>query len=180
MIKKSFLAVALTGLMTTGAFAAAPAVQNNCYHTPWFSEEGDAREDCDTQQNYAVRGMNCRGSYCDNKQLYCCADDLPGLDPSNRIESPYFSEEGNGSYEDKTRVLTGLSCTGRYCDNISMKMYGFRTAPQIDQYWTQNWFSEEKGYDRCQRNGVEMGFVVGLACDYRYCDNLRLTCVTYK
>jgi hypothetical protein len=179
MIKKTLLAVAITGLMTTGAFAAAPAAQNNCMTTPWFSEEGDARQDCDTQQNYAVRGINCKGSYCDDKQLYCCADGLPGLDPSNRIESPYFSEE-DPPYIDKSRVLTGLACTGRYCDNISMTMYGFRSGPNIDQSWTQGWFSEEKGYDRCQRNGVEMGFVVGLECGGRYCDNLKLTCATYK
>ena len=203
-IKTTFLAAAVTCLMTTSVLAIdekpaidkkpatdekvvvdekatadevyaakIPAVRSNCYHTPWFS-------DCNTAQGYAVRGMNCRGDNCDDKQLYCCADGLPDLDPGNRIDSPYFSEENCGSYEDVTRVLTGLACTGGDCDNISMTMYGFRTDLKIDQYWRQDWFSEERGYDRCQRNNIEMGFVVGLACRGGRCDNLKLSCITYK
>jgi len=192
-IKITFLAIVASAFMTANVLAAVPAAQNNCFTTPWFSEEGTAREACDLEEGksgYAVRGMNCRGSYCDNKQLYCCADGLLPLDPQNRIDSPYFSEEGSGSYLDKTRVMIGLACTGRYCDNISMTMQGFcldpfdpstcTNNPPIKEFWTQGWFSEEKGYDRCQRNGTEMGFVVGLACDYRYCDNLKLSCARYE
>ncbi|MEK8017461.1 MAG: hypothetical protein VSS75_011385 [Candidatus Parabeggiatoa sp.] len=188
-IKTTFLAIAASAFMTANVFAApsaalVPAAQNNCFTTPWFSEEDSAREACDLEEGksgYAVRGMNCKGSYCDDKQLYCCADGLLPLDPQNRIDSPYFSEEGSGSYLDKTRAMIGLACTGRYCDNISMTMQGFYTdPPPIKEFWTQGWFSEERGYDRCQRNGTEMGFVVGLACDGRYCDNLKLSCATYE
>jgi len=151
-------------------------VEGQCYSTDWFSEEGSGRADCDP--GYAVRGITCEGRYCDNKQLYCCTDNLPTLDPNNRIDSPWFSEEDSDGFVDENRALTGLGCSGRYCDNLQMTMHGFEGGtPPIQSSWWQNGFSEEPpGYDRCRDNG----YVAGIKCSGDYCDNLRFFCINYN
>jgi hypothetical protein len=161
----------VSGFMTGHVLAEEP----NCYTTPWFSEEGDGKASC--KEEHAVRGLSCQGSYCDNKQLYCCSDNLPTLDPDNQIDSPWFSEEPPSGFQDVNRVLTTLSCSGRYCDNLQMTMNGFEGGmPIIKAAWWQDPFSEEPpGYDRCR----DSGYVAGIACSGRYCDNLRLFCVNY-
>jgi hypothetical protein len=164
--------VATSALMTANVLAEA----ENCYYTDKFSEEAPGRADC--EPGYAVRGMTCDGRYCDDKQLNCCADHLPTLDPSNRKDSPWFSDPS--SYLDVTRVLTGLACRGRYCDDLQMRMYGFRDGLPLKTTWTEGWLSEEQGSRNCTDGGTKYGFVVGIECQGDYCDNLRFTCADYN
>jgi hypothetical protein len=149
--------------------------QSQCYCTDFFSEEDSGEATCN--DGYAVKGIECDGKHCDNKKLYCCADNLPTIDPNNRIESPWFSEEYSDGFVDENRVLSGLACSGRYCDNLKMSMHGFEVGiPPIQSSWWQDWFSEEQGYDNCRDNG----YVAGIKCSGRYCDNLRFFCVNYN
>jgi hypothetical protein len=119
---------------------------------------------------HAVQGLDCTGGYCDNVALYCT--------PTGRATGwgtwlPYFSEEGSygadeGHCAGGDMWMTGLSCSGGYCDNISMlcsQMIGSSTG---DCGWS-GWYSEEQapfyapyGY-----------YVKGIECDGGYCDNKR-------
>jgi hypothetical protein len=172
--KSSLLVAAVVGstLMTANVLAET----TNCYYTDKFSEEAPSRADCN--EKYAVRGLTCDGRYCDNKQLYCCADHLPTLDPdNNKDDSPWFSDPAG--HADLTRVLTGLACQGRYCDDLQMRMFGFKNGTpirNIQAIWVQGWFSEEQGGDKCKA----YGYVVGMQCQGDYCDKLRLLCARYN
>jgi hypothetical protein len=44
--------------------------QDQCYQSPWFSEEGAAQQKCPEGQ--WVAGMACRGNNCDDLSLFCC------------------------------------------------------------------------------------------------------------
>jgi hypothetical protein len=118
----------------------------------------------------ATQGFDCIGSYCDNVALYCTDT---GRATGWGTWLPYFSEEGSGAADEGHCVagdmwLTGLGCSGRYCDNLSM------LCSQMIGSWTGScswspWYSEEQapfyapyGY-----------YVKGIECDGKYCDNKR-------
>lgn len=163
-LKLSLLAFAISMLMAGNVVA-------DCYTTDWFSEEPPAQASCN--DGYAVKEVRCKGSYCDDKQLYCCSDNLPEIYPNTHSESPYFSEEQR-PYVGYGRIVVGMSCTGKYCDNVSLKMMNVKN--EVNNYEWGPWFSEEEGKGTCSGNG----YVAGLDCNGRYCDDLSLFCVTWK
>jgi hypothetical protein len=66
-------------------------------------------------------------------------------------------------------AATGLRCSGRYCDNVSLLCSG---PAQGDGSWGP-YFSEEGSAEHVCPEGQ---FVTGLRCSGRYCDNVSLRC----
>lgn len=145
-----------------------------CAWTGDFSEESPGEGHCPS--GFAMRGVRCRGSYCDNVALYCCPYS-PTPDPgATRSWSPFFSEEGSGRLyppEQATRFLSGLRCRGSYCDNLGMQYLTTARLRFRDQCYQGPWFSEEGGAKQECRDGEWVG---GLACRGSYCDDLSLFC----
>ena len=117
-----------------------------------------------------VQGTHCTGGYCDNTALYC---NYTGRTNGWSTWQPYISEEGEGSADEAhcnntDMWMTGMSCTGGYCDNVSIRctqMIGSSTG----SCWWSGWYSEEQ-----QPFFASSGtFVKGIECDGDYCDNKR-------
>jgi hypothetical protein len=180
-------------LVMASAFTAKTA---GAWWTPWISEENGVAT-CDDFEE-AARGFGCSGKYCDNVQLLC--DVLPfGAfpDTENRYWTGYFSEEhdqystwysggwypwDNENYEvcygwDTTPgLVTGIDCSGSYCDNIRLECTQIVQLVYGVPYWLgvtncswSGWYSEEQG-------SVDFGwnrFITGVECQGSYCDNKR-------
>ncbi len=163
-----FISIILLFFMMNNVYATE-------YWTNFFSEEGSGRQTCD--RGYAIAGIKCQGNYCDNKQLLCRSY------PSKRNDSSYWhssviSEEGpNASFRTDKPVnlgfLSGLGCSGGYCDNISFKVL-VTTGMQHTGGWEwKPFFSEEyPSQGVCKPNQ----FVTGIGCKGKYCDNISIHC----
>jgi hypothetical protein len=71
--------------------------------------------------------------------------------------------------------VSGIRCTGRYCDNIEItctKIPGATVG--ADHRWTP-WVSEERPSTAWCGPGPNL--IAGFACNGRYCDNISLYCV---
>lgn len=118
----------------------------------------------------AVRGVDCTGGYCDNISLYCQDS---GRSPGWQAWQPFFSEEGSGTADEGhcpsgDMWVTGVDCSGGYCDNLSLLCTQFVGSATGSCAWS-TWYSEEQspfvapwGY-----------YVKGVECDGSYCDNKR-------
>lgn len=172
--------------------------------TGWVSEENGQPPAYCYYWNTAVTGWGCRGSYCDDMRVECST--MPfgtTIDPASDKWTPWFSEEHDdlqttifdGGYWYNTfdenyqicqyfgaghgwpGVVSGVRCSGRYCDNLSLECgepvkfaaSGTLNVAATNCGWTQNSYSEEQG-------SVDFGYnryVVGVKCEGSYCDNLR-------
>ena len=143
-----------------------------------FSEERPGNMRCG--RNMAVAGLWCSGKYCDNKSLYC-----KRLPPNTRAvkttsNSKWISEEKpNASFRvDQSRggkLVSGLKCKGKYCDNISGYTVNTNLAKTGQWKWLP-FFSEEHGGKVCGENQ----YVTGIGCKGSYCDNISLHCSSVK
>jgi len=71
--------------------------------------------------------------------------------------------------------VSGIRCTGRYCDNIEITCTKIPTATVgADHRWTP-WVSEERPSTAWCGPGPNL--IAGFACNGGYCDNLSLFCV---
>ncbi len=143
-----------------------------------FSEERSGDMRCG--RNMAVAGLWCSGKYCDNKSLYCKRLPPRTKTAAARKNSKWISEEKpNASFRidkrGKGKLVSGLKCKGRYCDNLSG--YTIDTSLRNTGQW--KWlpfFSEEHGGRVCGKNQ----YVTGIGCKGSYCDNISLHCSTVK
>lgn len=138
----------------------------DCEYSDWFSEEDSAGAYCANDR--IVAGVECSGSYCDNKRLKCC--NLPAVSPQGeRWETgDWISEELPNSWASDDAVVVGAKCSGRYCDNLKLILRNHSASPGN---WTTS-FSEEQGLGQCNKGG----YVAGVSCSGRYCDSLSLYC----
>lgn len=83
----------------------------------------------------------------------------------------WFSEEDPASTCRTNSLLTGVQCTGWYCDAMQLECHpGVGTLGQSS--WS-TWFSEEgTSWRICDGNR----FVSGMTCSGGWCDNLSLEC----
>ena len=67
-----------------------------------------------------VSGLQCSGRYCDNVGISCRR--LSGLAWGGRAQFQRFVSEERGGRRDCPRgfAMAGLSCKGRYCDDLSI------------------------------------------------------------
>lgn len=143
-----------------------------CFWTGHVSEE---TEPMYCPSGYALRGVRCKGSYCDNKDLYCCPY-MPRVDPDAHFNwSLWISEESpNNSYYTKSGFLAGFECKHDYCNNVRMIVLTTPNLRNFGQCSYRPYISEEEG-----RNQMicEVGsFVAGMRCSGDYCDNISLMC----
>jgi hypothetical protein len=68
--------------------------------------------------------------------------------------------------------ISGIRCTGSYCDNMTISCALFRGAALGRASWAA-WVSEEQGRRECPQNHL----IAGLACRGSNCDNVSLYCV---
>ncbi len=142
-----------------------------CVFLPRFSEEPPARGECPS--GFALRGLRCTGSHCDDKDLLCCPylDGAP--DPSaKQMNSRWISEEFPNSMQSK-KFFNGLSCRGPYCDDLLASQFkSERLANAGDCEWGA-WDSERPAaWLDCQPGR----FVAGIRCRGDYCGDVSLYC----
>lgn len=140
-------------------------VGEDCEYSNWFSEEGGANAVCSNDR--VVTGIQCSGSYCDNKRLKCC--NVPAAIPTGgQWEGSWLSEEWPNSWASDGAVVVGFRCSGRYCDNLKPILRDHAAEPGT---WT-SYFSEEQGLGQCAKGS----YAAGIRCSGRYCDNVSLYC----
>jgi hypothetical protein len=149
-------------LLFSLAIALPNAVFAGSYSTQAVSEE-DPPATCDIGD--PVYAATCRGSYCDNTNLWCEDKNYPVIE---RRWTPNFSEEeplfyGICNYRE---IMTGISFAGRYGDNVSIECSAIPRS-RTDCRWTRP-LSEEQGYQY-----FDGQFLNEVACYGRYCDNRR-------
>lgn len=135
-----------------------------------FSEE-DPPATC--KNGYALKGLVCSGSNCDNKTLIC-ERYYNRVDGSAKHRwSRWFSEESPNSESSKSDFVSGVGCSGRYCDNIRLRLFRSSVLENSEScHWSER-FSEERP-NQMMCNAGE--FVAGLRCTGGYCDNISLYC----
>jgi hypothetical protein len=146
-------------------FAFSASAQN--YWSPWFSEEPPGQYVCPG----GIEGARCNNRYCDNTSLYCKGG---AIGVSAGTWSPYWisEERPNNQFRcPSNSVAVGMRCSGRYCDNISLR------CDPVNRNLTgcrwSDWISEESGGSR--RNWVSWPgrYLVGVQCRGSYCDDRR-------
>lgn len=146
-------------------------VNEPCVFMPRVSEEGGNARHCPS--GYALRGLRCSGSFCDNKDLLCCPylDGLP--DPTAKeLASRLISDEIPNVVLSK-RFLNGLACDGAYCDNVFP--YQFKSSRLVnsrDCEWSP-WASERpNAWLDCGAGRL----MSGLRCKGDYCGDVGVYC----
>lgn len=163
----------LTSTMGCGEGEEAPsgeeprpmAVEQAVLHWTGSTSEEDPPAHC--AGTTVAFGIGCGGYSCDHVTVGC-KDALPGATFGNVTWTQAFSEETstptlcpNGSW------VTGLSCSGGYCDNISLECTAIagRTASWCD--WSSN-VSDETSVWRAP-DGY---YIRGARCTGWWCDDL--------
>jgi hypothetical protein len=83
--------------------------------------------DCtDVIPNGYITALQCQDDYCDNIRFTCQSAQGVTID-SSRTQTSTFSEEGSASFTCSFGyVLTGLACSGHYCDNLHVTCSQYR------------------------------------------------------
>lgn len=129
-----------------------------------------------------MSGFNCTGWYCDNVRLECHSTRLQIV---SRFWTAPISEENLGTCSAVSGVtvrcnnyqqlcgpdgfMSGVACSGAYCDNVSLECVYLRDYRSTGCYWTP-WISEEGGGTLFLPDGY---YAAGMECSGAYCDNQR-------
>jgi hypothetical protein len=136
---------------------------------------------CDTSEEYPpitvrhgslIGGFRCYGRYCDNvgigsERIYFPAEQLWRI--GDNYWTSYFSEEDDPwHYREcaNEHWMTGISCNGRYCDNIALQCTEIAFSRRSACEWGPK-FSEEEHWFIIPPNR----YAVGIACFGSNCDN---------
>jgi hypothetical protein len=119
--------------------------------THWFSEETPPPSDIGTTSTdppmnagvcqYGIgidavipgvmTGAHCTGKYCDNMQLECDqpvkyngATPVPSIATNCQTYGPYSEENGSQDFG-AGRFVSAISCSGKYCDNLTFTVCSF-------------------------------------------------------
>jgi hypothetical protein len=68
-------------------------------------------------------------------------------------------------------IMSGVACTGRYCDNMAL-LCSQTYYPYALRFWSPFISEEAPNSYVCPSNG----FITALDCDGRYCDNIAVEC----
>lgn len=87
-------------------------------------------------------------------------------------QRPTSDEDAPALWACPSGVATGMNCSGRYCDNVSLRCCTGAGSPSGAPVSTP-FFSEEGA-----ANGIcpDNRFVTGIRCQGSYCDNMSLSC----
>ncbi len=179
--KKSLSTVVGVATILVTLAAGSTAVSQNTW-TGWFSEEQGWKQ---CPAGTAMKGLKCKGKYCDNKSLLCHRLPKVAAITASKSRSNPFSEEQysysvshhSHNYHYNGNPVTGMHCSGRYCDNIRLE-YTVGAAVSTAQCQMAPYISEEKkrGIGNIFVCPGEDRFVAGMACQGNYCDNVSLFC----
>ncbi|OAD23873.1 conserved hypothetical protein, secreted [Candidatus Thiomargarita nelsonii] len=158
---------------------ANPAIADTW--TSSFSEEGKAKALCPSTN--ALRGIQCTGRYCDNISLGCGS--LGNFKVKKDWWTRSISEEKRGGKDTVDDIVVrinnnmqrcgtkgyvaGMSCKGKYCDNISLYCKEFRNKTPHSCKWT-GWISEERGGKLVFGSGK---YAVAVKCKGKFCDQKK-------
>jgi len=145
-----------------------------CVWTNYVSEETSSAL---CPSGYALKGLNCSGSYCDNKELYCCPYHHTNDTESSTQYSSWFTDGDNNSYITNSKFISGLRCRGNYCDDISLRILQTPKLSNIGQCFFMPRISEEGSAESICPEGF---FGAGMSCSGDYCDNVSLRCCRYE
>lgn len=130
-------------------------------------------------EGYALAGLHCEGSYCDDLYAYLCTDDASDkFVPVDMYERPYFTGETWAGQKpatcDKGGAVIGLRTQGNNSSRIEF-VCDNRIETTNAQKWLAGRFSEEA--PNTQQTCPSGSLVSGISCDGGNCDNLKLRCV---
>lgn len=86
------------------------------------------------------------------------------------------------------RLVAGVTCSGRYCDNMRLEcgsgrheLYDIRWTPHVSEEGDATAsFNVPNPWERGDWPAGEPAFITGFACKGSYCDNVALECVALK
>ncbi len=161
-----------TGANPTGAKQTTRSLQPLPGYVGWSNYTSEEYQPLTASNPQTITAFQCTGSYCDNIRLNYFYYTKPNIRYGASVWSRYFSEEGdnwlicNGT----DSFMTGLSCNGSYCDNVSIQCTRVLGVAKTNCIWT-GYFSEENGGYLYLPPGY---FAAGLQCSGSYCDNKRV------
>ncbi len=89
--------------------------------------------------------------------------------------TPSTSEEYPPLTVNNKNAVTGLRCTGSYCDNVALKYHSFINRVTTGNSWTSYFSEEGTSWRYCSNNKL----VTGIACKGKYCDDISLQCTGF-
>jgi hypothetical protein len=108
----------------TGFFSEEESGLGSVTSAGWYRYDGSTYEVCHRSNTGGiVQGIRCSGRYCDNISLECSVPVrwVNGVrDPATMTNcswSGWYSEEQGSKDFGSNRYITGVKCSGRYCDN---------------------------------------------------------------
>lgn len=140
--------------------------------TSKFSEENSGYSG---RQTAPIAGIECSGSYCDNKRLVVVREGTskPVLD--SRYWTSWISEEKPSSTNcPSDMIVNEIQCSGKFCDNLRLQCGRLASDYRVitSNIQVVDWFSEEQGERLCN-DGY---YLWGIECRGSYCDDLKLKC----
>ncbi|MCH9682493.1 MAG: hypothetical protein K0V04_13740 [Deltaproteobacteria bacterium] len=176
-----FAAVASVATVTSAAFT----------WSPYFSEESQPPQEFCSPTGQAVDGVRCQGSYCDDVGIRC--NDLPfgmtteghnwealitdgGYNPDFIIHSDHIVSDDNGHVCGLgTGILTGLHCSGSYCDDVTLECatpvlnYNGTNVPGelVSCFWSDVYSEEDPWF---AYGATANRWITGIKCYGSYCD----------
>ena len=167
------------GSLVLAALASMATMQRK-YWTEWHSEETIPPAVC--EYGDLITGFGCSGGFCDNVRLNC---ETKGFAFTSRYWTRHVSDEKDGTCQSSSNgyfdcnwdvmscgsngFMTGVSCKGQYCDNLSLECVTLRDNSRSDCRWS-DWVSEENGGTLQFPAGY---YAAGMQCSGSNCDNLR-------
>ncbi len=183
-------------MLALSAFAAVAGVATvtsaAVTWSPYFSEESQPPQESCSVASQAVDGIRCQGSYCDDIGIRC--NDLPfGMITQGRSweaeitdggwRYPGFTQYNNNIISDEyahvcglgTGILTGLHCSGSYCDDVFLEC----ATPTIDYqgaevpgelvncFWSDAYSEEDPWF---AYGATANRWITGIECFESYCD----------
>lgn len=147
--------------------------------TAYSSEENQESPKALCDYAEIVRGFACKGRYCDNIAVKCDYEKRTVIDDPEEYWSPFYSEElkqGNLLICPDGSFISGINCSGRYCDAISLHCTEVTSSAHRGCFWTEHISEENLG-----RLDIPKGFgAAGIRCKGSYCDDKQiLVCPTH-
>jgi len=89
----------------------------------WSGETSEEYPPLTASPGQLIGAMNCRGSYCDNINLFY--QNVPGVTYGSNSWTSYFSEEGpnNSGICSRGYFMTGLSCRGHFATLFASSLF---------------------------------------------------------
>lgn len=147
-------------------------------HSREFSEEDSGYSG---RQTAPIAGLSCSKRFCDNKQLVVVRDGPSAPVQDSGYWTEWISEEGPSQANcPRDMIVNEMQCEGRYCDNLRLQCGRLSADYRVDasDIRTVDWFSEEQGERLCP----DGHYISGIACQGRFCDEIKLFCarIYYK